>query len=120
VCDIADGEFTLTSWTFFLKSASKSSFSFLRPQSWTLYCMFFEKFVFFGSFGKLACAGCTVLGCLWQTSLCRNFGQQFFSGPRYGVNFYCLLSDKLRINIKLNRECHSYVYNEAVMLQGYC
>jgi len=34
----------------------------------------------------VGCAGYTVFGCFWQTSLCWNFGQQFFSGPRYIVN----------------------------------
>jgi hypothetical protein len=28
----------------------------------------------------------------------KNFGQQFFSWPRYVVNLYCLLSDKFRTN----------------------
>jgi len=45
-------------------------------------------------------AGCTVFGCIWQTNLCKNFWQQFFSGPRYVVNPYCLLSDELRMNLQ--------------------
>jgi len=28
----------------------------------------------------VGCAGCTVFGCLWQTSLCRNFGSNFLAG----------------------------------------
>ena len=45
----------------------------------------FLKFVFW-QLWPVGCAGCTVFGCLWQTSLCWNFGQQFFRGPRYIVN----------------------------------
>ncbi len=45
----------------------------------------FLKFVFW-QLWPVGCAGCTVFGCFWQTSLSWNFGQQFFSGPRYIVN----------------------------------
>jgi len=61
------------------------------------YNMFFWR-SFFWQLWLVGCAGCTVFGCFWQTNLCTNFGQQFFSGPRYVVNTYCLLSDELRMN----------------------
>jgi len=48
----------------------------------------------------VGCAGCTDLGCFWQMTLVRNLGSNFFSGPRYVVNPYCLLSDKLKTNIR--------------------
>ncbi len=63
------------------------------------YHMFFWS-SFFWQLWQVGCAGCTVFGCLWQTSLCWNFGQQFFRGPRYVVNAYCLLSDELQKNIR--------------------
>ena len=63
------------------------------------YHMFFWS-SFFWQLWPVGCAGCTVFGCLWQTSLCWNFGQQFFRGPRYVVNSYCLLSDELQKNIQ--------------------
>ena len=44
----------------------------------------FLKFVFWQHL-PVGSAGCTDFGCFWQTSLCTNFGQQFFSGPRYIV-----------------------------------
>jgi hypothetical protein len=43
----------------------------------------FLKFVFW-QLWPVGCAGCTDLGCFW---LGKKFGQQFFSGPRYIVNF---------------------------------
>jgi len=33
---------------------------------------------FFWQLWLVGCTGCTVFGCLWQTSLCWIFGQQFF------------------------------------------
>jgi len=45
----------------------------------------FLKFVFW-QLWPVGCAGCKVFGCFWQTRLCWNLGQQFFSGPWYIVN----------------------------------
>ncbi len=59
----------------------------------------FLKFVFWQHWPD-GCAGCTYLGCFWQTTLVRNLGSNFFSGPRYVVNSYSLLSDKLKPNIQ--------------------
>ncbi len=67
--------------------------------SLTSYHMFFWS-LFFWQHWPVGCAGCTDLGCFWQTSLCTNFGQQFFRGPRYVVNSYCLLADELKTNIQ--------------------
>ncbi len=50
----------------------------------------------------VGCAGCTDFGCFWQTNLVRHLGSNFFSGPRYLVNPYCLLSDKLKTNIQFH------------------
>ena len=57
------------------------------------------KFVFW-QLWPIGCAGCTVFGRFWQTKLCDNFGQQFFSRPRYVVNSYCLMSSKLTANLQ--------------------
>ncbi len=62
----------------------------IEPWSGGLYVPYVFWSSFFGSIG------CTDFGCFWQTSLCTNFGQQFFSGPRYVVNSYCLLSENLK------------------------
>jgi len=69
-----------------------------REREVSTICTF--KVRFFWQLWLVGCAGCTVFGCFWQTNLCTNFGQQFFSGPRYLVNPYCLLLDKLRMNIR--------------------
>jgi len=54
----------------------------------------FWKFVFW-QLWLVGCAGCTAFGCFRQTNLRKKCGQQFFSGPRYVVNPYCILSDNL-------------------------
>ncbi len=59
----------------------------------TTVCFFEVRF--FWQLWPVGCAGCTDLGCFWQTTLVRNLGSNFFSGPRYVVNPYCLLSDEL-------------------------
>ena len=57
---------------------------------------------FFWQLWLIGCAGCTVLGHFWKTHLCENFGQQFFSMPRYVVNPSCLKSGKRIANIQYN------------------
>ncbi len=73
--------FTFLLFLFLPLSLSQSMFLCL----FCLYNMFFWS-SFFWQLWLVGSAGCTVFGCLWQTSLCGNFGQQFFSGPRYIVN----------------------------------
>ncbi len=65
----------------------------------TLYHMFFWS-LFFDSFGQLAVQAAQVWVVFWQTNLVRNLGSNFFRGPRYVLNPYCLLSDELKTNIR--------------------
>ena len=74
--------------------------SFILDICGTLYCTSCSLEVHFLQLWLVSCAGCTVFCCFWQTSLCKNFGQQFFRGPMYLVNPCCLLSEKLRMNIR--------------------
>ncbi len=55
----------------------------------------FLEFVFW----QLWPVGCADLGCFLQTNLVGNLGSNFFRGPWYVVNPYCLLSDELKTNI---------------------
>ncbi len=80
--------------TLFLLKLTWFKFYNTRRQFSLLYHMFFWS-LFFGSFGQFR------FGLFLADELGKKFGQQFFfSGPRYVVNPYCLLSDELKTNIQ--------------------
>jgi len=48
-------------------------------QYFSCHTICFFEVRFFWQLWPVGCAGCTVFGCLWQTSLCWNFGHNFFA-----------------------------------------
>ncbi len=68
----------------------------------------FLKFVF-RQLWPVGCAGCTDLGCFWQTNLVRNLGSNYLGGQGISSIFCCQLSDELQKNIQYEIVCQRFL-----------